>query len=71
MTGGLLEHSLSGEPAGDQGTFLGKPPRGCCLCGLFLRLLMVLKLLDLFLLFALGPKSGVMSFFPWFRRRSC
>ena len=24
----MLEHSLSGEPAGDQGTVLGKPPGG-------------------------------------------
>ena len=28
LTNGKLEHSLSGEPAGDQGTVLGKPPGG-------------------------------------------
>ena len=38
--------------------------------GLFLMSLMVLKMLGLFLYFALGPKSGVMSFFPRFWRRS-
>ena len=63
---------LSGEPAGDQGTFLGKPPReenAALLCA-HLESLDVVVSVYVFLYFALGPKSGVMSFFSRLWRRT-
>ena len=68
----LLMALLSGEPAGDQGTRLGKPPRReipALLCA-HLDAVRCWRWHLLPLLCLAGPLSGVMSFFPWRRSRT-